>query len=252
MSNSLARIVAYLDTYLDIDGVEDASLNGLQVEACDSVARVGVAVDAAAATIEAAVAERCDLLLVHHGLLFGGPQRITGTLADSVGRCFRAGISVYGAHLPLDLHAEVGNNVLLARSLGAEPATTFGDHGGVDIGTLARWPEPRPLAEVAGALAAAGCDDQVMWAFGPDPVETAAVVTGSGCSLLRDAIAEGADLFITGEPRHSAYHTAREARINCLFAGHYATEVLGVRAVARRLAEEFDIETVWIDHPTGV
>ncbi len=252
MSITLASIVAYLDSYLDIDCVQDASLNGLQVEASESVTRVGIAVDAAVATLEVAATRECELLLVHHGLLFGGPQRLRGSLARSVGVCFRAGVSLYAAHLPLDLHPEVGNNVLLARALGAKHEASFGEHGGVDIGTLARLDEPRPLAEVAGALAAAGCDDQIMWAFGPDPVERVAVVTGSSCSLLQAAIDAGADCFISGEPRHSAYHAAMEARINCIFAGHYATEVLGVRAVGRRLSEQFGLETVWIDHPTGV
>lgn len=252
MDRSLHDVVKFLDQYLDIHAVKDASLNGLQLEAATTVNRVGVAVDAAAATIGAAIDAQCDLLLVHHGLLFGGPQRLTGALGRNLAACFDAGLSVYAAHLPLDIHAEVGNNVLLAAALGAQPSGSFGAHDGSDLGVLATLPQPTPLAELAGTLAAAGCDQQVMWAFGSDPLRRLAILTGSGCFALQEAIAAGAGCFITGEPRQSAYHQAREGNINCLFGGHYATEVFGVRAVGERLASHFGLPCTWIDHPTGV
>lgn len=252
MGATLSEMVEWLDGYLAIDAVADASLNGLQVEAGESVGCVALAVDAAAETIREAIDADCNLLLVHHGLLFGPPQRLRGSLGANAASCFRGGLSLYAAHLPLDLHPQVGNNVLLARALGAEPSGTFGDHGGVDIGLLAALPQPMPLAELAGSFAAAGCDEQRMWAFGPDPVSRLAIVTGSGCSLMAEAIAAGVDCFISGEPRHSAYHQAREAGLNCLFGGHYATETFGVKAVGELLAERFEVDTRWIEHPTGV
>lgn len=252
MTAALSDIVAYLDERLDIDGVEDTSLNGLQLQGAGEVARVALAVDAALATIEAAVAQEADLLLVHHGLFWGPPRALRDALGARVGACFRAGLSVYAAHLPLDLHPELGNNALLARELGAEPESGFARIGGVDVGVIATLEEPLPLAELAGRLAAIGCDEQILWAFGSDPVRSVAVLTGSGCSALDEAIAAGADCFITGEPRQSAYHDAREAHINCLFAGHYATETFGVRAVGEELARCFQVDCVWIDHPTGV
>jgi len=252
LSAPLREIVEYLDRLLDTDGVQDASLNGLQVEAGDSVDTVGIAVDAALPTIETAVERGCQLLMVHHGLFWGADQPLRGALGARVAACFRGGLSVYASHLPLDLHSELGNNALLAGALGAQPESGFGDCAGVPLGTVAALPEAMPLAELAGRLAAAGCDDQVMWAFGPDPVQRLAVLTGSGCSFLQEAIDAGADCFITGEPRHSAYHQAREAGINCIFAGHYATETFGVRAVGERLAEEFGIDAEWIHLPTGI
>jgi len=252
MSQLLPEIARFLDEYLGIDAVPDASVNGLQVEASEEVRCVGLAVDAAAATIRAAVQQQCDLLVVHHGLLFGAPQPLRGSLGANLASCFRCGLSIYAAHLPLDIHPQVGNNVLLARRLSAEPLIGFGDHGGTSLGILARRDAAAPLASVAGQLAAAGCDEQTLWAFGPDPVQELAIVTGSGCSFLPEAIAAGAQCFITGEPRHSAYHLAREAGINCLFGGHYATETFGVRAVGDLLAERFGVTTRWIEHPTGV
>lgn len=252
MGVELEQIVAYLDERLDIEGVEDASLNGLQVEAAKRVERVALAVDAAQVTIDAAIEREAQLLVVHHGLLWGGPRPLRGAMGDRVGACFRGGLSVYAAHLPLDLHRELGNNTLLARKLGAEPDGSFGNYGGADIGVLAGLDGPVALAELAGRLAAAGCDEQILWAFGPDPLSRIAVLTGAGCSALDEAVAAGAECFITGEPRQSAYHDAREAGISCLFAGHYATETFGVRAVGAELVRRFQVETVWIDHPTGV
>lgn len=252
MSVALAEIVSFLDEWLAIGAVDDASLNGLQVQAGDTVGTVALAVDAAQATIDAAIARGAELLIVHHGLLWAEVGPLTGALGGRVGGCFRGGLSVYAAHLPLDLHSEVGNNALLTRALGAEPDGAFARIGGALVGTTATLDPPRPLAELAGALAAAGCDDQKMWAFGPDPVRRLAVLTGSGCSALAEAVAAGADCFVTGEPRHAAYHEAREAGISCLFAGHYATETFGVRAVGQRLAGQFGVTTAWIEHPTGV
>lgn len=252
MSGRLRQITRFLDDWLDVHAIADASLNGLQLEAGGEVTRVALAVDACAATIGRAVQEGADLLVVHHGLFWGPAAPLSGALGARVRDAYAGALSIYAAHLPLDLHPEVGNNVLLARALGATPDGTFAPIEGNEIGCLASLPEGRPLAEVTGALAAAGCDDQLLWAFGADPVRRLAVLTGSGCSALADAIGAGADCFITGEPRHSAYHEALEAGINCVFAGHYATETFGVRAVGERLAADFGVETVWIGYPTGV
>jgi dinuclear metal center YbgI/SA1388 family protein len=252
LSASLHDIVDYLDSLLARPGLQDASLNGLQVEASSEVARVGLAVDAALPTIASGAEHGCDLLVVHHGLFWGADQPLRGALGARVARCFEAGVSVYASHLPLDVHPEVGNNALLSRALGADPNAGFGDHGGVLLGTLADLEEPLPLAELAGRLAATGCDDQTMWAFGPDPVQRLAVLTGSGASFLRAAVDAEADCFITGETRHSAYHEAREAGINCIFAGHYATETFGVRALGERLRADLGVETEWLHLPTGI
>lgn len=252
MAASLGDIVAFLNAHLDVDAVPDASLNGLQVEASEQVERLAVAVDAAAETITMAADAGCQLMIVHHGLFWGDRAPLSGRLGARVGQCYANGVSIYAAHLPLDVHPEVGNNALLAGALQAVPESGFGDYNGVQVGTLARLPEAIPLATLAGRLAAVGCDDQLMWAFGADEVRTIAVVTGSGCSVLDDAVALGADCFITGEPRHSVYHDAREAGQNCIFAGHYATETFGVRALGDLLAERFEIDSCWIDVPTGI
>lgn len=252
MAEERDRLVEYLDAYLEIHDVDDSSLNGLQVEGGGTVGRIGVAVDAAAATVEAAVADDCELLLVHHGLFWGAAEPLTGRLGSTVRACFAADLSVYAAHLPLDRHPEVGNNAVLGRQLDGVPEAAFGEIDGVPIGLVFRLSQPCSVAELAGRLAAAGCVEPLVWDFGPERIERLAVITGAGCSLLGEAVAAGADAFVTGEPRQAAYHHAREVGIHCLFGGHYDTEVFGVRALADHLADRFDVEVRWIDHPTGV
>ena len=246
------EIVRQLDEYLDIDAVDDASLNGLQIEGDEEVERVGLAVDAALATIDDAAAAGCQMLIVHHGLFWGPQAALTGAMGAKTRAAFAAGLSIYAAHLPLDAHQEVGNNVLLAGALGADLDGTFGSIGGVDAGALATLDPPSDIGDLAERLAATGCDEPLIWSFGPDQIRRIAVVTGRGCSALAAAVDEGADCFITGEPVHEAYHVAREGRIHCLFGGHYATETFGVRAVGEWLVEAFGVQTEWIAHPTGV
>jgi dinuclear metal center YbgI/SA1388 family protein len=246
------EIVADLDELLDISSIEDSSLNGLQVEGVDEVLKVGLSVDAAQGTIDAAVENGCQLLIVHHGLFWGPQVALTGMTGRRVRACFDAGMSVYAAHLPLDAHPEVGNNVLLAQALGGTVESTFGMYNNLEIGVLAKLDPPADPGGIAGRLAALGCEEPLIWSFGPDEIRTLAVVTGRGNSVLEDAVAAGADCFVSGEPIHEAYHQARDHGIHCIYGGHYATEVFGVRALGERLVEMFGVETVWIDHPTGI
>jgi len=246
------EVIGALDAYLDITGMPDASLNGLQIEGDATIERVAVAVDAAQATIDAAVTSGCELLVVHHGLFWGPQVALTGVVGRRVRGAFEGGLSLYAAHLPLDAHPEVGNNVLLAQRLGGKLDGTFGEYEGVEIGTLASFDEPLDIGDVAGRLAAAGCEEPLIWSFGDGQVRRIGVVTGRGGSVLEQALAAEVDCFITGEPVQELYHAARDHGIHCLFGGHYATETFGVRAVGDWLAERFDVQVEWVDHPTGI
>jgi len=249
---SREQIVGALDEYLDIDGMHDSSLNGLQIEGAAEIERVALAVDAAQATIDAAVAAACGMLIVHHGLFWGAQVALRGVMGRRVRAAFAGDLSLYAAHLPLDAHDEVGNNVLLARALGGSVDGKFGEYEGAPIGVLARLAEPVDIGGLAGRLAAAGCEEPLIWSFGTGEVARIAVVTGRGGFALAEAADAGADCFITGEPIQELYHAARDHGIHCLFGGHYATETFGVRAVGAWLADRFGVETVWIDHPTGL
>jgi dinuclear metal center YbgI/SA1388 family protein len=244
-------LVDYLDTYLDVAGWNDKSLNGLQVEGADRVRRVALATDTALATIAMAAEAGAEMLIAHHGLFWGRVEPVTGPLRDRLGALFDAGMSLYVSHLPLDAHAEVGNNAVLARLLGLGERRPFGRWGDRSIGVLGRLPEATGRAALAARLEALlGARPDVL-PFGPDAIRTLAVVSGAAADLVPEAALAGADAFVTGETSHTAVHQAREWRVNVVFAGHYATETLGVRALGDHLSERFGLETVFLDAPTG-
>ncbi|HRY73993.1 MAG TPA: Nif3-like dinuclear metal center hexameric protein [Spirochaetia bacterium] len=240
---------------LEIDALAsiDDSLNGIQVERSPgSLSRVAFAVDACAETIRRAAEAGCEVLFVHHGLFWGKPERVEGSLRSRLKLLFDADLALYACHLPLDKHPEVGNNAILARLLGLEKLEPFGLYHGVKLGFRGVFPEPIRLDEALRRVLPDGSRPRTLVPSGPDPVRTAAVVSGGAPFELLEAIREGVDLFVTGEPSHSIYHSALESRTSFLAAGHYATEVHGVRAVAERLALETGLETRFIDSPTGL
>jgi dinuclear metal center YbgI/SA1388 family protein len=248
----LHELAAYLDGYLRVGEVPDygGALNGLQVEGTRPVRRVAVAVDAAQATVERAAAMEADLLLVHHGLFWDGNLPLTGRRYRRLRPLVEAGIAVYAAHLPLDTHPEVGNNAVLLRALGAEPAGTFGDYKGWPLG---RWGEVDLHRDALRDLLAETLGGPVaLVPGGPERVRRLGVITGGAGSMIGAAAAAGLDAFVTGEGTHHHYFDAEEGGINLLLGGHYATETWGVRALAAHLHAAFGLEWDFIDHPTGL
>jgi dinuclear metal center YbgI/SA1388 family protein len=240
----------HTDEYADVD----ASANGLQVGPAEgTVERVAFAVDAADATIEAAVEADADLFVTHHGLVWGGLDRVTGRDYDRIAPLVENDVALYVSHLPLDGHPELGNAAGVADRLGLEEREPFGSLGPVTIGRRGRAPDPYSVDDIVSELDAldnGGAPTRAL-AFGPDEVTEVAVVTGSGVDWLDEAVDAGADAFVTGEGKQKVYHEAREAGINVFLAGHYATETFGVRSLAG-LAEEWGLETTFVDHPTGL
>lgn len=232
----------------------DASANGLQVGPGDrEIERVAVAVDAAVETIERAAELDADLLVVHHGLSWGGIERVTGTQYQRLRALFDADCSLYAAHLPLDGHQQLGNAAGLADRLDLTDREPFGRMGGQPVGQRGRLPDPRAPEGVVDGLEplATGEGEVRTLAFGPELVQDVAIVTGSGVDFLDEALEAGADLLLTGEGKQHAYHEAREAGIHVVLAGHYATETFGVRALADLIAD-WGPETTFVDHPTGL
>lgn len=252
MSVPLGDLVSYLDAYLRVREVPDdaRALNGLQVDNDGSVSRVAAAVDACQATIDEAGRRGAELLLVHHGLFWGGVEPLTGRHGRRVRSLLQHGVALYAAHAPLDLHEEVGNNAVLARDLHLTDLRPFGQYEGVEIGVAGRA-DIGLDAFVERVHERLGRRPQVI-ATGPPRVRYAAVVTGAGSSLLREAHAAGIDTFLTGEGPHHTFFDAEEWGLNVLYAGHYASETVGVQALARHLHERFDLPWEFIDHPTGM
>lgn len=253
MSPGVSRdaLVAYLDEYLTVPEWPDKSLNGLQVEGDPRVSTVALATDAALATFALAAGAGAEFLIVHHGLFWGETLPIIGVQRARIGALLEAGISLYAAHLPLDGHPEVGNNAVLARLLGLADSGPFGRQGERQLGVAGELPAPLDRAGLAARLEALlGVRPDVL-AFGGETVRRVAIVSGAAAGLIPEADAAGVDAFITGETSHIAFHEARERGLNVLFAGHYATETLGVRALGDHLTERFGVETVFLDVPTG-
>jgi dinuclear metal center YbgI/SA1388 family protein len=248
---TLDGIRAFLDDLLDIRGMEDSSRNGLQVQGADEVTKVGLATDAALATYRKAAEAGCQLLFVHHGLIWGGLDSITGRVHDHVRYLLEHGLSLYAAHLPLDAHPQLGNNARLADICGLEERRPFGDYHGIALGFSGRLPAPLTLDELSARFTAEVGSEPRALAFGPPSISTLAVVSGGGSGDLPLAADAGLDCFVTGEGRHENHHLALEAGINVLYLGHYRSETVGVRAVGEALARRFGVATVFIDEPTG-
>lgn len=247
-----SEVAHYLDEYLAIREIPDwkHALNGLQVDGGRAVRRVAAAVDASEQTVREAIAQECDLLLVHHGLFWGGNRPVTGARYRRLKLLLAADLAVYSAHLPLDVHPEVGNNAVLARRLGLEPDGTFGRFEGRAIGVCGTLEMER--SELFSRLESTLKGPVRVIAGGPARVRRIGVITGSGGSMLEEALAAGLDTLITGEGSHHTYVDAMEGGLNLFYGGHYATETWGVRALAEHLSGRFGVEWRFIDAPTGL
>ncbi len=252
MAVALDELVGYLHDYLRLAEVPDEpnALNGLQVERDGAVSRLAVAVDACGVTIDRAAAEGADLLLVHHGLFWAGLEPIAGRHYRRVRSLVAANVALYAAHIPLDVHPEVGNNAVLGRMLGLQETFRFGDFQGVALGVAGHLSASRDdLIELL--TRELGATPHVIPA-GPERVRRVGVITGGAGTMIAQARDAGLDTFITGEGPHYTHFDAEEWGLNVVYAGHYATETVGVKALAGHLAERFGVSWSFIDHPTGL
>lgn len=248
----LGEVVSYLDGYLRVADIPDApnALNGLQVANAGEVTLVAAAVDLCEATVQLAAGQRADLMLVHHGLFWGGLEPLTGRRYRRVAGLLKNNVALYSAHLPLDLHPDVGNNAVLARQLGLTVRGTFGEEYGIAIGVWGEIDDRRTsIAQRLGDLLGAA---PRLLPFGPERARRVGIVTGAGGSLIRQAAAAGLDTYITGEGPHHTFFDAEELGLNVFYAGHYATETVGVKALAGHLQSRFDLPWTFLDHPTGL
>ena len=242
------EVIAYADELLELDSFPDYGPMGLQVAGSEDVTRIACAVSASLELFELAAAVGANLLLVHHGLLWDNdPRTIDDRMRRKLEALFQAGTTLAAYHLALDAHPEIGNNALLARELGVAvdgPFTGLGVGGRLEGGM-----DPEAFVDLVGERLG-----RVPTAFleGPDKVERVAIISGGAARYVTDAAGEGYDLFLTGEPAEPTLHTARELGIHFVAAGHYATERLGVQALAERLAGRFGLEWEFLELPNPV
>lgn len=271
----LNTIVGFLNKYLKIDEINDDSWNGLQVEGRPDVAKIAFAENCnldvlkkasqndilSAASredyfswVDVSTREnKADLIIVHHGHFWKrnnpsirewGKERIEFLLKN--------GISLYAAHLPLDCHKEVGNNAQLIKILGAEIKEEFGKFDDQNVSWIGEFENPVEAKEIISRLNKnlnAKCTPLL---FGPQRIKTIAVCSGGGgYGLYHEALTRGVDLYLTGDAI-DIYTSAKDAKFNVIFAGHYATETVGVKALMEKVKEKFRVEAVFIDDPTGL
>ena len=253
---NLAEIVELLDQYLRIRDVPDDAnaLNGLQVENSGTIERIVAAVDASQTTIDGA--GRRSLLLVHHGMFWDGHGTVTGRRHRKIKALYDNDTALYSAHIPLDLHPDVGNNVVLARRLGITTYDWFGMHKGVLLGVAGDAPASLQQREsVVPAVAQALQIDATAIKLipgGSAQVRRIGVITGGAGSAIAKAKEAGCDTYITGEGAAHTYFDAMELGVNVIYAGHYATETVGVQALAEHLSDRFKLPWEFHHHPTGL
>jgi dinuclear metal center YbgI/SA1388 family protein len=243
------EILAWTKEYLDLDSYPDYGPMGLQVAGAEEVGKIACGVSASRELFQRSAEAGAQLVLVHHGLLWDKEPRVVGSvLRERLRALFDADLTLAAYHLALDAHPEVGNNALLAGELGVERERRFAD----GLGFGGRLAEPLPISDLAARVQERLGQMPLLFSYGPELVERVAVCSGGGARYLADAAAEGYDCFVTGEAAEPTKHAAKEAGVHFVAGGHYATETLGVRALAAKLAEEFGLEWEFVDLPNPV
>lgn len=247
-----AELALKLDTILSSSSISDYSgaHNGLQLGSEGEVGLIACAVDSSLPVIEKAVAAGADVLIVHHGMFWQGVRPITGAFQQKLKLAMDHGLAVYSSHIPLDIHSELGNNAVLAKKLGLENIEPFHPWKGIDLGVkgdlnLSLGAVVDCLGTLTqSAVTVCGDPDQACGKVG--------IITGGAGSEVEQVHAEGIDTFITGEGPHWSHGLAEELGLKFCYAGHYATETFGVRAVGEHLERHEGLPFIFIDHPTGL
>ena len=252
MSIELREIVEFLDQELRTSAISDypGAVNGLQLANSGQVPRIIAAVDASLGVIEEAAKGGPGLLIVHHGLFWHGVQPLTGPVFRKFKTAIDAGLAIYSSHLPLDVHPVWGNNIRLSQALGLiNPQPSF-EKKGLYMGLRADWNGSR--SELAARLESAVAGPVHLCPGGPEQPRCIGLITGGAGSEVAEIASFGIDTFITGEGPHWSYPLAEELGVNLFYAGHYATETFGVKALAAELSRRFQLESSFVDRPTGL
>jgi dinuclear metal center YbgI/SA1388 family protein len=253
------RVIAdHLDKLLRTREIPDypPALNGIQLENHGEIVKVAAAVDFSRRVVEETIDTGANLLLVHHGMFWGGLKPISGQVYDRIAPLIRHDVAVYASHLPLDAHPDLGNNVLLARELGLEPSGGFARFQTIDIGVQGVASVPtNVLFERARGVAQRHKGDAITTPLSTSRVTKRwGICTGAGAdaNTVREALDAGIDTLIVGEGPHYTAVEAADVGLVIIYVGHYATETFGVRAVADYLEKHFELPWVFVEVPTGL
>jgi dinuclear metal center YbgI/SA1388 family protein len=247
-------IVAFLNELLDVDRYPDGMPIGMQVPGAEQVTHVVTGVSASLELFQRAAADGAQMVIVHHGLFYGSGPRPAMTAREKarLTALFEGDLSLLAYHLCLDAHPEVGNNAVICDLLGLHGRQPFGEHGAITLGFLAAPERPLTIEQLEGRVRDQISPRPLVFRDGPAQIERVAVISGSAAQYAAAAADAGAGCFLTGEPNEQAMWEAAEAGIHFIAAGHYATEVFGVRALGELVADRFGVRHSFVDIPNPV
>jgi dinuclear metal center YbgI/SA1388 family protein len=244
------QLEAYLNGLLEPQRFPDYGPNGLQIEGADGISRIAFAVSATAESVAGSIAAGAQALVVHHGLFwkFHGARPLTGPFGRRIFPLIRNGVSLFGYHLPLDAHPEIGNAASLGKLLGLQSREAFGDHQGAPTGIKGVLPEP-VAAEALQRRLRQLLDHDVLLAS-PDvtaAIRSLGIITGGANGDWKLAVQEGLDAYLTGEMSEHDWHDSREAGVHMFAGGHHATERFGIRSLMERVMADLAVDCVFLD-----
>lgn len=252
---TLNDLYEYLNKFLKKeDFPADPSLNGIQIQNANpeskEIKKIAFAVDACEESAKIAAENGADVLIVHHGLFWGGCQTITGSFYKRISTFIKNDLALLAFHIPLDANNPYGNNYGLANKIGLKKLESFGFWRGMPIGVKGELKNPLTIAELSSEVSKHTKTNCKTLAFGPDKIKTVGIISGGASEDVDQAIEDGLDAYITGEFAHEQFHLAQEMGINVISGGHYGTEIIGVSLLKEKIEKELGIKTLFIDLPT--
>lgn len=247
----------YLNSFLHNENyLNDVSLNGIQIQNSlpnsKQIKKVAFSVDACVSSCKEAFLQKADVLVTHHGILWGSCQRITDSFYSKVSEFIKNDIALISYHIPLDANNPFGNNFGMANKLGLKNLENFGFWKNMTIGVKGEFENPKTLEEIKNLIFEQTQTDCKLYKFGKEKIKTVGYISGGAGEDVEQAAKENLDLFITGEFLHSHFHLAEELKINVISAGHYGTEKMGVELLKEKVEKDLGLQTVFIDLPTNL
>jgi len=243
------ELLSFLDAYLNVDHFQDYCKNGLQVHGSTTVQSIVSGVTFSRRLIEEAILHKAELILVHHGLFKGDipdPPCFYGPLRDRLALLLSYNMNLAAYHLPLDAHPEVGNNALACKKLG------LNDLHPLDVGFIGHLSRPEGMKSFIKRVGELYDRKVLAFEFGSTRIQRVAIISGGSSNLWEMALQAEAELFICGDMKESLVRKIEEMHLNVLVAGHYHTEVLGIKALSELIREKFPVEVSYIDIPSPV
>jgi len=248
MSIEREELEKYLNQLLNVGEFDDLGPNGLQVEGKSQINKIITGVSGCVDLFEKAIQKNADAIIVHHGIVWEFENPVfKGGYKKRVKLLLENDINLFGFHLPLDAHGEFGNNAVLADILGLKERQPFGSFNGTKVGFKGHIGQSAD--QVFQTIKEEINSEAVIFASGPETIEQAGIISGGAEKSIKEAVAEGLDLFLTGEVSEHIMHYAREEGIHFVSAGHHATECYGARALGEHVADKFELDVEFINIP---